>query len=222
MTAVERFWNKVQKSSGCWLWTGTILHDGYGQFDRRRAHRVAWELTNGPIPKGQLILHRCDNPPCVRPDHLFLGTHAENMADMTSKGRGLTGSRSWLSKHGQRAKPGEAHHMAKLTTEQVAEIRELYEPNPHRRPSAVSQRALAERFGVTQQTISRALRGQRWGPKAKVRTKPLALGPSLSDETVRMIRKRYALGDTSQQALADELGLSQSHVGRIVRGISRA
>ena len=88
-----RFWAKVQKTDGCWLWTGGLKVAGYGGFytDRRGrsvlAHRVAWELTNGPIPEGLDCLHTCDTPSCVRPDHLFLGTHADNMQDAARKGK---------------------------------------------------------------------------------------------------------------------------------------
>lgn len=89
----ERFWAKVDKGDGCWEWTGGRANRGYGHVEpvrgqNRSAHRVSWELTNGPIPDGLWVLHRCDNPPCVRPSHLFLGTHADNMRDMEAKGRG--------------------------------------------------------------------------------------------------------------------------------------
>lgn len=93
----DRFWAKVRKSDGCWLWTGGRLgQNGYGQFGMRRAdgkhyphyaHRVAWELVNGPIPQGQWVLHHCDVQLCVRPDHLFLGTQFHNMQDASAKGR---------------------------------------------------------------------------------------------------------------------------------------
>src|SRR5688500_2653189 len=89
--AEDRFWPKVQKSDGCWEWTGAKQPAGYGNFYFRGvvqlAHRVAWELANGPVAVGQHVLHRCDNPRCVRIEHLFLGTHADNMRDMLSKGR---------------------------------------------------------------------------------------------------------------------------------------
>lgn len=88
--AEDRFWEKVQKGDGCWEWRG-VLQRGYGilHVDGRaiRAHRLSWELHNGPIPPSLYACHRCDNPKCVRPDHIFLGTHGDNMADAHQKGR---------------------------------------------------------------------------------------------------------------------------------------
>jgi hypothetical protein len=95
----ERFWPKVDRSGGpdaCWPWTATVRSDGYGMIDvggkMVGAHRVSWEIANGPIPvggdyHGTCVLHRCDNPLCVNPSHLFLGTNDDNTKDRDAKGR---------------------------------------------------------------------------------------------------------------------------------------
>ena len=86
----ERFWPRVRKGDGCWEWQGHRSSHGYGKIGCGGkdigTHRVAWELAHGPIPAGMHVCHRCDNPPCVRPDHLFLGTHSDNMRDLAEKG----------------------------------------------------------------------------------------------------------------------------------------
>ena len=91
---VDRFWARVEKTATCWNWTGARLPKGYGMIGARSwrdgwqcAHRVSWELHFGAIPDGLHCLHRCDNPPCVNPAHLWLGTNADNAADRDSKGR---------------------------------------------------------------------------------------------------------------------------------------
>lgn len=92
MTPEQRFWAKVDKTDGCWLWTASTTAKGYGQLQVRpgvmsSAHRYSYTIHNGVIPDGLHILHTCDNPRCVRPDHLFLGTNKDNSRDMVAKGR---------------------------------------------------------------------------------------------------------------------------------------
>jgi len=152
----ERFWLMVDKRGpdDCWPWAGCRLRHGYGHFNvngrKTLAHRFSWSLVNGPIPDGNgwhgtCVLHRCDNPPCVNPAHLFLGTQADNIDDMIAKGRnGYTGQR------------GEKHGMAKLTESQVIEIRRRYAIGN------ISQEKLAFELGVSQTTIGSIVRRDKW------------------------------------------------------------
>ncbi len=137
-TRDERFWAKVDKAEGCWEWTAYRLSTGHGLFGRggrghgmALAHRVSWELRFGKIPEGLKVCHHCDNGACVRPDHLFLGTQADNLADMRAKGRSFI------------PPPGQDHPAARLLDEDVYAIRaaDLSERG--------SQRRLAEKYGVT-------------------------------------------------------------------------
>lgn len=152
MTTHERFWSHVAKDGDCWEWMGSRNEKGYGlvRHDGRmlRAHRYAWEEENGPIPDGIKVCHRCDNPPCVRPDHLFLGTQRENLLDAESKGRKFSPFRGQVQ-------IGEANRYARMTDERVRETRRLS-------AAGVRQKDIAEQFGVVPETISHILRGKTW------------------------------------------------------------
>lgn len=147
------FWTKVGKSATCWLWTaGQFGASGYGSFSVRtqngtqsvRAHRHSWELANGPIPEGLHVLHRCDTPLCVRPDHLFLGSALENARDKMAKGRMRRGDSK-----------GEANGHAKLTADGVRAIRS--------RPAVRgSQAAMARQYGITPQTVQDIIKRRIW------------------------------------------------------------
>lgn len=142
-TIEERFWDKVSKSDGCWLWNGSVDTEGYGQLYRGgkhqnvAAHRFSWQIHFGDIPIGMKVLHRCDTPPCVRPDHLFLGTQADNIADMDAKGR---------------RSHGEASPSAKLSENDVRQIRHSTKRNVE----------LSLEFNVDASVISEIRSGKKW------------------------------------------------------------
>ncbi len=140
-----RFWSKVEKTSECWVWKASVGTHGYGQFKHNgkptHAHRVSFELTHGAIQAGAYVLHRCDNRLCVNPEHLFLGTHAENMHDMKQKGRA-----------GYLRRAGEQNPSAKLTNTQAAEIRAMCS-------SGATQREAAAQFGVSQRAVWNIVNG---------------------------------------------------------------
>jgi hypothetical protein len=152
-----RFWENVERSDGCWVWKLCKSRFGYGLVriggshgdGRRRmsaAHRVAWMLTAGPIPPKLCVLHRCDNPPCVRPDHLFLGTQRDNTQDMIRKGRLVLARRNPLR--------GEQCPWTKLCRSQVTWIRRL--------SSQLSQDDIAWLAKIHQTHVSGILSGRAW------------------------------------------------------------
>ncbi len=146
LTTEERFWSRVDRGDDCWLWRAGLRGDGYGAFGLGRgkqvsAHRYSYELHNGQIPDGMVVMHSCDVPTCVNPDHLRLGTQADNQADSVRKGRRY---------------PGSQNHQAKLTESEVMEIR--YSA----RMSGVTQRALAKRYNVSPALISHIVASRSW------------------------------------------------------------
>lgn len=144
---VQRFWTKVSEgsSASCWLWLGSKNLKGYGHFRLNgkieQAHRAAWLVAYGEIPKGLHVLHACDNPPCVNRDHLFLGTNGDNSADKISKGRQAKGKKIYSTK---------------LTPADVLEMRRLYATGK------VTHRILAKMFHVNHSQIYRVVNKLDW------------------------------------------------------------
>lgn len=132
-----------EPNSGCWLWTGYCNKDGYGRITidatTRYAHRVSWFLQNGEIPNGAFVCHRCDTPACVNPDHLFLGTHQDNMDDKVAKGRAS-------------GQFGECNPRARFTTADVLAI--LKDSRP--------QIEIAASYGASLNAINHIKSGRRW------------------------------------------------------------
>lgn len=153
---LQRFWDRASPSpNGCWEWKGARLPSGYGRLGGgtravtppQRAHRVAFMLHWGvTLPSWLMVLHECDNPPCCNPDHLFLGTHADNVADMVSKGR-----------QGTHDHYGEKNPKAKLTREQVEEVK-------RRLAAGETQVAVARSLGISRGNIWWINKDKTWQP----------------------------------------------------------
>lgn len=229
-TLPTRFWAKVQKGDGCWEWQASRSASGYGQIfvgeKNIHAHRVSWMLTRGEIPKGLCVLHRCDNRGCVNPDHLFLGTKADNTADMMEKKR-----------HNFVSRPGENNGYAKLTDEQVQELRRRFFRG------GISLTDLATDFGISDTMAGFIVRRLKWAhlpvlpeedaaattpppkpPRKATHLPPIRCGEQhanskLTEEDVRTIRQRVATGGVSMYRLAKDYGVTLSLVSRIVRRI---
>lgn len=146
-----RFWSKIDMSGDCWTWTGSKSSNGYGGFGvapgrTELAHRISWREHYGPIPDGMYVCHRCDNPGCVNPNHLFLGTPADNCRDMWKKRR----------QHDYKSmQRGEARHNARLTPDIVRYMREYF---PEKTATD-----LAKEFDVHVSTALAAIKGKTWG-----------------------------------------------------------
>lgn len=215
----RRFWKSVDTSGGydaCWPWLGSLLPGGYGSVSflgrRTTAQRIAYELDTGdPIPDELSALHSCDNPPCCNPRHVFPGTQKQNINDMLAKGRG-----------GDCRNFGENHGRAKLTDEQVSEIRQLYESRGH------TQAELALLFKIGGSQISRIIQGQSRtgpGPLGSVIYGEHAPHAKLTDADVAEIRRLANTTDTtgywSERRLSARFKIGSSQVHRIIRDQSR-
>lgn len=162
----KRFWSKINKngSNGCWEWLDKVDFDGYGRFtvgslvDNTkkcvRAHRFSYELSNGSIPKGLLVCHKCDNRKCVNPDHLFLGTQKDNVNDAIAKNRFVFNTK-YLTPDKFCFYSGERNPQAKLSNEDVVEIRNLS-------ASGWSTKSLSHKFNVSTYTITEVVRKKRF------------------------------------------------------------
>jgi hypothetical protein len=224
-----RFESRIDRSveGGCWIWVGGRFKTGYGSFSpshgkRLKAHRVSYELACGPIPPGMFVCHHCDNPPCVNPAHLFVGTPRDNMEDARRKGRLAAGERSWSRMHPERLARGVHNGNSKLGDDDIREILRSYNAGE------LTQVELSARFGVGQTTISEIVRGEHWKhllpSDFKRRTRRVirhGLGSNngaakLDEETVRKIIARAATGIPHKQ-LARECGVSSTLIRQIVR-----
>lgn len=147
----DEFWDRIIKPEGCWLYDGAKEINGYGYLKNPlgekpkyiTAHRLAWILTYGPVPDGKVVMHTCDVRSCVNPQHLRLGTHEENMADMRAKKRGTYGERS---------------STAILTEEAVRYIRSVYWCKGKRSNAP----ELAKKYGCSPGAVHKAARGESW------------------------------------------------------------
>ena len=194
---IERFWAKVDRSGDCWEWTAKGTPKGYGVFGLLRksvyAHRLSWKMEVGEIPDGMCVCHRCDNPPCVRPSHLFLGTYADNMEDMVRKERGPK----------------------KLSHEDVRAVRERYQAGDW------TQKALAVLMEVCPAVISNVVRGATHrfagGETAADSTKrgEEIVQAKLTEGEVLQIRDAVA-GGASQAETSRKFGVHVMTVNHIV------
>lgn len=147
-TFPKRFWSKVQKTDSCWIWLGSLDHATYGWIAKgsrksgiMKAHRASWILHIGPIPDEMFILHHCDNPTCVNPHHLWIGTKRDNFRDAVEK---------------KRFAIGEQNNMAKLTEKHVLEIRNAYSEG------GLTQQDIADVYGVTRGCIKAVVNRTNW------------------------------------------------------------
>lgn len=198
----ERFWSLVQKTDGCWEWLGSTGR-GYGllayQGQRHSAHVLSWVLHHGDVPAGLCVMHLCDNPGCVRPDHLVLGTQAANMIDKMRKRRGGDVTR-------------------KLTYAIAQEIRD-------RILAGESRGVVSSEYGISLEMTHRIITGRSWTTEpanVDATADELRRGSGnpqskLTADQVQELRRRYAAGGVTQEELGREYGINQRTVSRIVR-----
>jgi transposase len=213
-TLLQRFERKFERlgEDACWPWRANKNNRGYGLIrpgglaPKQLAHRVSYELFVGPLPVTALVLHACDNPCCVNPKHLFVGTHKANYDDMVQKGRRrvVVNPDNKPPTHS-----GDDHPRAKLSSATVALAREMH-------ASGASLHSLSAKFGVNRSTMRNAVRGKTWpgsrGPLGTRKSAPKGsthTNSKLTDAIVRQARDRFAAGEPCYR-LAKEFGVSPS------------
>lgn len=191
--------------NGCWIWTRGKTRFGYGDVVFKgklmKIHRLVWTLTTGPIPPELELCHRCDNPPCCNPNHLFPGTHKENMRDMFRKGRRITAI-------------GERAGSAKLTAEKVILLRKLYATGKF------SFSSLGTQFGVSKTQARSIVKGRKWKhlPLESVRTRKFHENRKLNRASVKKLRADYATRRFTTFELGEKYGIHQSTVVNVGKG----
>lgn len=205
MTVEERFWEKVdiRDASECWEWLASKRNGGYGQFSvagkTLRANRIAYEFFYGPFDESLFVLHKCDNPGCVNPAHLFLGSHRDNMRDMVEK---------------ERAASGEAHKKAELSTKDVLAIVELYNSGKHTHAS------IAELYTVEAPAIYKILNGRTWGNVTGIPLTKRGIVRKLTEEDVLRIVRLYQTGNYTQKQVSEFFNVAKTAIGDILVGKS--
>jgi hypothetical protein len=232
---MKRFWDKVRMGlpDECWEWRASTNSYGYGKFGIvgrvLGAHRIAWELSHGPVPEGQCVLHRCDNPPCCNPAHLFLGTQADNMRDCKAKGRNPHGERHGSHLHPERRARGErsgaytmpdrrvrgeANGQSKIEADDVCAILALWH-------GGMLQGDIGERFGICQQEVSNIVSGKAWRHVTAGRMdRPRQVrvtNSSLQPWQIPYIRMLLASG-VSQGMVARAYGVGQPAISKAALG----
>lgn len=189
----ERFISKIHKGNSCWTWKGQIYPSGYGSFWYNRknvlAHRVSWMIFHGEIPENLCVCHTCDNPSCVNPNHLFLGTNKENTKDMIDKNR--------------------MHKQQKLLDlSQESKVIQMYKNN-------IPQREIANLFNISQRTIGKYI--HKYLPKKSMKGEENNLS-ILTEKQVFEIRKMYVPYKISYKKISRKYGVNVSTIERIIRG----
>ena len=209
---ITKFWFKVNKEGdNCWLWDSSRDNKGYGRYKivlygktETLAHRVSWSLMNETsIPKGRVVLHTCDNPPCVNPKHLIIGTQLDNIRDMVNKDRQSKGEYSGTNK---------------LNSDDVLKIRKLHFSE------GITQTELAKLYNISLSAISGILLGSRWKSVNGKTGRHLIHSKKrreLEERDVISIRNEYASGNILQRELAIKYGVSQAAIQYIVTGKNR-
>lgn len=196
---IKNYWKSVCKTESCWIWNGATIR-GYGRFIIVPAittgtHRISWAIHNGgEIADNLVVCHKCDNPSCVNPEHLFLATQSENVADKVKKGRHYVNKK---------------HCNSKLTPAQISEIRNSYKPR------FTTQRFLAEKYGVSRENIHYILKGKSWKnlPNEIIKRDERF---KLTQTQKSQIKQIYKSGKYSSRELSKIFNVGKTHILRII------